>query len=430
MYCGNCFRDNALVAALRQQGHSAWMIPLYLPIKLDEEDQSRGGTIFFGGINVFLEQVLPLFANAPSWLRKPLSSQKVLQWAGGYAGKTKAKDLGALALSMIKGEEGRQARELEELIVWLRTLGPIDVVCLSNALLAGLARRIKQELKLPVICTLQGEDSFLDSLPDSHRELTWKTLSDRCQEIDLFIAPSHYFANLMGRRLALPADRVAVLYNGINLDGYSVPASSPVPPVLGYFARMCREKGLDTLVDAYILIRQEGLHRNLRLHIGGGCGPSDEPLVAEMRERLQKAGLLGEVQFFPNLTREQKIEFYRSITVLSVPALYGEAFGLYLVEAWAAGVPVVQPRPAAFPELIEVSGAGLLCEPKNPPDLARTIAQLLSDPERLQSMRQFARRAAVERFAVGPMAASFAEIAGKLVQQQIDNRIQQANVRV
>ena len=70
MYCGNCFRDNALVAALRQMGHDVTMVPLYLPLTLDEEDQSAGTPIFFGGINVYLEQKLGLFRKAPRWLRR------------------------------------------------------------------------------------------------------------------------------------------------------------------------------------------------------------------------------------------------------------------------------------------------------------------------------------------------------------------------
>ena len=72
MYCGGCFRDNALVAALRKQGHETLMVPLYLPLTLDEADQSAGTPTFFGGINVYLEQKSALFRKAPKWLHSLL----------------------------------------------------------------------------------------------------------------------------------------------------------------------------------------------------------------------------------------------------------------------------------------------------------------------------------------------------------------------
>ncbi len=169
MYCGGCLRDNALVAALRRLGHQATMVPLYLPLTLDEADQSAGTPVFFGGLNVYLEQKSALFRGAPGWLRDLLSSPGLLKWAAGKAAKTRAADLGELTLSMLRGEAGNQARELEDLIAWLRTQPPPDVICLSNALLIGMARRLKTDLRVPVACALQGEDFFLDGLPEPHR---------------------------------------------------------------------------------------------------------------------------------------------------------------------------------------------------------------------------------------------------------------------
>ncbi|HUR44250.1 MAG TPA: hypothetical protein VMZ27_00145, partial [Candidatus Saccharimonadales bacterium] len=130
MYCGNCFRDNALVAELRKGGHETLMVPLYLPMTLDEEDQSTGTPIFFGGISVYLEQKSALFRNMPGWVHNVLSSPKLLKWAAGKAAKTKAADVGELTLSMLQGEEGNQARELDEFIAWLKGQPKPDVICL------------------------------------------------------------------------------------------------------------------------------------------------------------------------------------------------------------------------------------------------------------------------------------------------------------
>jgi glycosyltransferase involved in cell wall biosynthesis len=436
MYCGGCLRDNALVAALRQLGHQALMVPLYLPLTLDEEDQSAGTPIFFSGINVYLAQKAPLFRGAPGWLRDLFASPRLLQWAAGKAAKTRAADLGELTLSMLRGEAGNQARELEELIVWLKTQPKPDVLCLSNALLIGMVRRLKSAVGAPVACALQGEDFFLDALPESHRAACWQTLAERAPEVDLFVAPSRYFGNLMRERLGLPADRVRVVHNGIKLDGYDEEGrrqkaeggmrkgegqgagARPSPPVLGFFARMCQEKGLDTLVEAFIRLRKRSRAGNVRLLVGGSCGPADQAFVEGLRERLRDGGVLGEVEFHANLDRAGKLKFLRSLSVFSVPARYGEAFGLYVIEAMAAGVPVVQPQVAAFPELIEATGGGLLCAEDDPQSLAEAIEELLLDPPRARALGEAGRRAVFERFSAEAMARAMAQIYAEMAAKQ------------
>jgi len=432
MYCGGCLRDNALVAALRKLGHQATMVPLYLPLTLDEADQSAGTPVFFGGLNVYLEQKSALFRGAPGWLHDLFATPRLLKWAAGKAAKTRAADLGELTLSMLRGEAGNQARELEGLIAWLKTQPQPDVVCLSNALLIGMVRRLKSELGVPVACALQGEDTFLDALPETHRAACWRTLAERAAEVDRFIAPSQYFGDLMRERLGLAAEKVRVVHNGINLEGYaaegrgtrdeggvpvrpSLLAPRPSVPQLGFFARMCPEKGLDTLVEAYLLLRQRGRAGNLRLRVGGSCGPADTPFVNSLREQLRANGLLAEAEFHPNLDRAAKIDFLRSLSVFSVPARYGEAFGLYVIEAMAAGVPVVQPRVAAFPELIEATGGGVLCAPGDPQALAEAIEELLVDPARARALGAAGRRVVFERFSAEAMAVGMMRVCGEVV---------------
>ena len=432
MYCGNCFRDNALVAELRRQGHDATMVPLYLPLTLDEVDQSASTPVFFGGINVYLDQKLSLWRGAPGFLHRMLATRGMLKWASGRAAKTRASELGELTLSMLRGEEGRQARELEDLIQWLKRQPKPEVVVLSNALLLGMARRLKSELQTSVVCTLQGEDGFLDSLPDSHREAAWRLVGERAADVDLFLAPSRYFADLMTRRLGLNPERVRVIHNGISLEGYSAGEPTPDPsqegnrrhtarktqnaaPVLGYFARMCREKGLDTLVEAFIHVKQRERVPRLKLHIGGSCGPADEAFVKTLRKRLAEAGYIGETSFSPNVSRVEKIEFLEALSVFSVPARYGEAFGLYVIEAMAAGVPVAQPRTAAFPELIAATGGGVLCEPDDAKSLADAIEALLLEPEKARALGDAGRKAVFERYSIESMADSVTKAFAEMV---------------
>jgi glycosyltransferase involved in cell wall biosynthesis len=408
------------VAALRKLGHDTVMVPLYLPMTLEDEDQSRGLPIFFGGINVYLEEKSPVFAKLPRWLHRWLASPRLLKWAAGSAAKTRPDQLGALTLSMLRGEQGHQVRELDELADWLAGHFRPDVICLSNALLLGMTRRLKEKLRVPVVCLLAGEDSFLDSLPEPYRRLSWETIALRAREVDRFAATSEYYGQVMGQRLKLAPNQMKVVYSGVDLDGFSPSPALPNPPVLGYFARMCREKGLPTLVEAFIQLKQRDRVKDLRLRIGGGLSPTDEMNVVKgVRENLRAHGLLGWVDFCPNLTRGQKLEFYRSLSVLSVPALYGEAFGLYLVEAWASGVPVVQPRHAAFPELIRMTQAGILCEPNDATALAEAVEQLLLDPNLMRAMGQAGRRAAVEQFGIGRMAEASVELFRELTADSV-----------
>jgi glycosyltransferase involved in cell wall biosynthesis len=406
MYCGGCFRDNALVAALRHLGHDTLMLPLYLPLTLDEKDQSAGTPIFFSGVNVFLEQKFPWFRRAPDWLHRVLASPKLLGLLGGMAGKTRAEDVGELTISMLRGEEGNQAREVDELVAWLKTNHRCDVISLSNVLLAGMARRLKAELNAPVVCMLQGEDTFLDGLPAPVRAAAWQVLAERARDIDFFLAPSRYFGELMARRMNVPFDRVRIVHNGISLDGYSVqrPTSNvQSPPVLGYFARMCEMKGLGLAVDVFIELKKRGRVPNLQLHVGGGCGPGDEPFVEEQKGKLQAAKTLADVKFFPNVSRAEKISFLESLDVFCTPAMYGEAFGLYVIEALAAGVPVVQPRHAAFPEIVEKTGGGLIAEP-NATALADAVEELLLNPTRARALGEAGRSVVREHFNEARMA--------------------------
>lgn len=405
MYCGGCFRDNALVMEWRRLGHDAVMLPMYLPMTLDQADQSAGAPMFFGGINVFLQQKSSWFGKLPSWAHRLLNSPKLLWWAAGSAAKTRASDVGALTVSMLEGEDGRQTRELNELVHWLKSEFQPDVICLSDALLVGMATRLKRDLGVPVFCLLGGEHAFLDSLPEPFQTEAWKLSQKHAAAVDCFLAPSRYYSDLMAERLRLRPGAPRVVYGGIHLDGYEPAEALPNPPVLGYFARMCKEKGLHTVIDAFIELKQRRRIPGLRLRVGGGLSPVDETqFVSGLRNKLQQHGLLSEVEFCPNLTREQKQHFYRSLSVFSVPALYGEAFGLYLAEAWASGVPVVQPRHAAFPELVEISRAGVICEPDAPKALAEEIEALLLDADRLQTMRQAARAAALSQFRIDRMA--------------------------
>ena len=390
-YCGSCLRDTSMVRALRELGHEVLMIPLYLPHVTDEPNGLQNTPVFLGGISVFLEQKYPLFRSMPDWLKRRLSSPSLLRFASGFVGMTSPKDLGESAVSMLQGTESRQAGEIERFITWLHTQPTPDVICLSNSMLTGLTRRLKEEFKVPVVCTFQGEDSFLDDLPEPYRQQSWELLAARCADIDHFVAVSHYYRELMGRRLGLHLERISVVYPGVAVEDFTPAPTLPTPPVIGFLARMTHGKGLDSLVDAFLQLDMP----EVRLRIAGARTSQDERFVRSLRKRLPT-----DVEFVPNLDRAGKSEFLRGLSVLSVPTQYGEAFGLYLLEAWASGVPVVQPRLGAFPELLDKTGAGLLCEPQNSASLAGALRQILSDPIECRRMGEAGLRAVHEEFSL------------------------------
>lgn len=423
MYCGNCFRDNALVAELRRQGHDTVLVPLYLPMTLDEAPATSDVPTFFGGINVFLSQKLAWHRRAPKWFRHWFDSPRLLRWAAGKTAKTRASDVGELTVSMLRGEDGRQSRELREMVTWMGNLPRPDAVFLSNALLVGFARELKARLGTRVICFLQSEESFLDGMPEPFRSEAWAHLAERAEEVDGWIAPTRYFANRMSERLALPSSRLHVVPNGIALAGYAelperVPVLAGADLTLGFFARQCADKGLDLVVDAFCELRRRGTVPRLHLRVGGGCGPGDEAFVAGLKARLAQAGLAAEASFHPNLSRDEKISFLAACDVISVPARFSEAFGLYLIEAMAAGTPVVQPDVCGFREIIEATGGGVVYPKNDAPSLANALEPLLRQPVRLRELGNAGRRAVSRDYTDQVMARDIAAVTQQVVAER------------
>jgi glycosyltransferase involved in cell wall biosynthesis len=386
---------------------------MYLPLQLDEEMLSQSqNPIFFGGINVYLQQNLSFFRHTPRWLDDFLNNTKLLRFAAKRSHMTSARVHGAMALAMLRIEDSSFGKELDKLIDWLATEKP-DVLCLGTALQAGMIRQLKQRLGVKIICCFQGEDSFLDGLPEPFKTSCWNELRDRLKDADLLVAPSQFYADLMRQRLNAPDLRIEVMPNGIDLEGYLPPAPSS-PPVIGYLARMIREKGVGLLVSAFIHLRTVLKHPDARLHIAGACTASDEALVSSLKQQLAAAGLADQVTWSPNISREEKARMLSSLTLFSVPATYPEAFGLYVLEALASGVPIVQPNASSFPEIIANSGSGLLVPPGDPIALATAWHELLNRPAELQSFREKSRHAAGQTYSVQAMRDRFLGLAVEL----------------
>jgi glycosyltransferase involved in cell wall biosynthesis len=417
-HCGVCMRDNALARELHRQGHDALMLPMYLPLTLDEDAASPDAPIFFGGVSTYLREKVPWLRRMPHWLDRLLSQRALLRLvAGKAAARTGGPDVAEMTLSMLRGEHGNQAAEIEELIAWLREQARPDAVWLSTALQAGLASRIKAELGVPVLGFLQGEDAFIDGLGAPWSERVWSLLGERMRDADRWIAPSQYFADLIARRLG--EQRLQVVPNGISLEGYSTAPARP-QNVIGYLARFIPGKGLGLLVEAFIILKKGGRYPQVKLRCAGSMAAGDERYVETLKARVRAAGCEQDVEWRPNVSREEKIAFLEGLTLFSVPATYGEAFGLYVIEALAAGVPVVLPNVAAFPELIESTGGGRLfelgtSEAENAERLAAALESLLAAPEQARALGESGRAVVQREYTIGRLAERLASITREMI---------------
>ena len=409
-YCQNCMRDNELIKSIKALGHDIYMVPMYLPISIDGHERLDDTPIFYGAINIYLKEKLPFYRYAPKWLAKLFDSRSLLRLAAKKSGSTRASGLEEMTISMLMGEEGRQASELDHLIKFLKKEIKPDIVHLSNALLLGLARRLKNDLSTKVICFLQDENEWIDLMSDEYQKKIWDLMAERAVDVDKFIAASNYYLEKSKELLKIPGEKINVVYDGINLNGYETSFLQFDPPVIGYLCRMSEYFGLGIIVDAFIRLKQDIRFKDLKLYLTGGYSGDDKKFVNDMLKKISMHGFENDVRIFEEFNKENRIQFLKSLTLLSVPVPTGEAFGTYQLEALAAGVPVVQPNIGGYPEFIEATGGGIIYEPNDSENLAKALASLLSIPEQVRKFGAQGRKAVLEKYSMSDMAKNIIKL--------------------
>ena len=405
MYCGSCLHDNALAKALLAAGQEVLLVPTYTPI-LTDETSVASPKLFFGGLNVYLQQVLPLARWVPAWLDQFLSSPRLVNWIASRAMGTTADKLGGLTVSMLQGSHGNQRKEVERLVHWLEHDFHPEVVIFSNLLIGGAIPDIKQRLSCPVVVILQGDDAFFDQLPEPFATQSMQLLQQLAQQVDLFLVHSRAYGERMQARLHLRAQQWQVLPLTLDTQDYLTLEPKPIDdnhvPRIGYLARLAPEKGLHVLVEAFIELSRHD--PRVRLEIAGWLGKQHQAYWQDIQHQLALAGLSERVHYWGAVDRQGKLDFLQAIDVLSVPATHFEPKGLFVLEALAAGVPVVVPDHAAFPELLERLGGGLLVPPRDAAALATKLLELVHDLPATRALGAQGRRQVLEHAATASEA--------------------------
>lgn len=419
MFCGSCMHDNTLAKALIKRGCDVQLLPLYTPIRTDEENVSVD-EVFFGGINVYLKQQFSPYRWLPRWMTFWLDHPAIIRFATSFGIKTTAKDLGPLTVSVLRGEQGFQAQEVQRLVDWIASQPRPDVLVLTNILIAGVVPSIRKKIDARVFVTLQGDDIYLDDLPEPWRTESLDEIKKLLPSIDGFLTNSRYYADYMADYLGAPREKFQIVPLGLDLADFKEfsPERTTIDELLthkaadevwtiGYLARLAPEKGLHVLVDAFIELKKRPHHAKTRLSVAGWLGAHRRDYANEQFKKLEKAGLSAHVDRVGEVDRTGKLAFLKSLDVLSVPTTYREPKGLFVLEALAAGAPVVQPEHGAFPELIASTGGGELFPPEDATALADRLDLILRDQGRREQLAQTGWQAVHSRYNADAMAGAF-----------------------
>jgi glycosyltransferase involved in cell wall biosynthesis len=405
-YCSNCLRDNLYAQALRKAGHEVMIMPLYLP--LTDKSFQANTPLFFPATSFFMEQKFFRKREMPRFLEKILDTPLALRLASALSETTSAKGMEQMTLSMVKGEDRIFAKQIEKLIHWILNHNHPDIILLSTSLLIGVAKAIKNQTKIPIICSLKDEEIWIDELEKQYAKETWEVIGYNSKYIDRFIAPSEFYKMFVLNKID-NIKEIDVVYPGVNIEKYGS-TNEPKDPVIGFFYRMNYANGLDILAQAFINLKKENSISNLKLKIGGGYNRENKRFIHQIRNLLKP--FMNDVIWLNNYDLKEHTHFYKDITLICNPLRFDEAFGLYLCEAFATGKPAVMPHTGSFSEI--VGNAGLLYAPNDSENLTEALRKILTNHELYESCKNNALKLSRERYndkiAVTGLLATFTKI--------------------
>jgi glycosyltransferase involved in cell wall biosynthesis len=415
-YCGNCYRDMIYLRAIRKvPGTTASAIPLYLPPDKSNIETGLDKNVFFGAISMYLREKVPFLRKMPVFMDKLFDSAPMLKMAASRAGTTRTEGLEQMTLNMIKGENAFPEEELQRLVDYLVIDGKPDIIHLSNALIIGLARLIKKKIDVKVVCSLLNEDDWIDEMAEPYQSDAWKLISREAHNVDAFLTPSNYFKELFISRTGITGDNFNVVPLGFDPGDLTNVVKRDNYPSVGYFCRINSQNGFDKLVDAFIELKSNSDLPDLTLHVSGGYTGDDKPFIAEQIKKIKAAGLKSFIRIYPEFQGNSKHEFFSNIDIMSVPVRKHDGYGLYILEANSAGVPVVQPETGAFREIIEKTQGGITYSPDSVGKLSESLLKLLKDNDLRARLGIQGKERVLADFSLDKMSEGLSEVYNSLV---------------
>jgi glycosyltransferase involved in cell wall biosynthesis len=410
-YCGNCYRDMLYLRAIRKvPGISAKAIPLYLPPDRTTYESGFEKEVFFGAISMFLREKVRIFRNMPVFLEKIFDAAPFLKLAARQAGTTRTEGFENLTLSMIEGDNAFRKNEMERLVRYLQKDGKPDIIHLSNALILGIARQLKNRIKVKIVCSLLNEDDWIDDMVEPYRGKAWEMIAQESVYVDSFVTPSHYYKELFKQKTGLKGDNIFVVPLGFDPDPVDIPRNENHPPAVGYFCRVNYHNGFDKLVDAFIKLKSDSIVSDLTLNVCGGFTGDDKPFIAEQIKKVREHGFQKSVRIYPEFQGNKKLEFFSEVDVISVPVRKYDGYGLYILEANSSGVPVVQPATGAFPEILQITKGGVTYTPDTVEELCEVLLRLLKDRSLREVLGSNGKMNVRQELSLDKMSAGLSEV--------------------
>jgi len=399
-----------LRAIRKVKGTDATAIPLYLPPDETNIETGLDNNVFFGAISMYLREKVPFFRNMPLFLEKLVDSAPMLKMAANRAGTTRTEGLEDMTLNMIKGENAFPEKELQRLIKYLIKDGKPDIIHLSNALIIGLARQLKERLNVKIVCSLLNEDDWIDEMVEPYQSRAWKLISQEAVNVDAFITPSNYYKELFIKKTGIKSDNFNVIPLAIDAGHLANVQQTNHAPALGYFCRISSQNGFDKLIDAFINLKSKNKLPGLTLHITGGFTGDDKPFIKEQIKKIKEHGLLNYIRRYSEFQGESKQEFFSNIDIMSVPVRKYDGYGLYILEANAAGIPVIQPATGAFPEIIEKTMGGVTYSPDTVEGLSDALLKLFNDNDLRKQLGESGKEKVSKELSLEKMADALSEV--------------------
>ncbi|MCD8139212.1 MAG: glycosyltransferase family 4 protein [Planctomycetaceae bacterium] len=402
---GATVRDSAFVRGLQDGGHDVIPVSLYGPASV--EGESGYSRLFLPLEHNTIRRYFPRLAKVPSTLGLLLRRPTPVVSMTSIAVSGRRNDVrGPLAVSLLSGANKMQRREFSRLMELLDGQTP-DAVILSNTMLSGLTDALRSNLGCPIFCLTQRSDRVIEALDEPYRSDARKLVRKNARLFRMVICSSRYFAIRTTESLALPAARIRVVPPGVDAEALKNPAPRRrLPFTIGYLAPIRKDKGLDILVDAVeSLVRDTSVEPEL--WVAGRV--EDERYWNRLHRRLEGKTLASRHRIYGSLGGHERRDFFEGLSVFVVSSREPESRATHVLEAMAAGVPVIGPACGIIPEIFQYANGGLLVSSEAPAWMfAQALELLASMPDTADEMGRVGSEGIAEYFSIGCSAEKLA----------------------